>query len=110
MTDATYSLSPLGRSSHFRFWVTAEMKSFSVLLSFTSFSSHLQVNAALDEQAFAFAWGSMAKQVFPAELVNTLPDRKDRTLMEKIKLLGAANLNQADRQLVCFYFMFLNLL
>ncbi|XP_041818495.1 angiotensin-converting enzyme [Chelmon rostratus] len=65
----------------------------------TDHNSVLQVNAALDEQAFAFAWGSMAKQVFPAELVNTLPDRKDRTLMEKIKLLGAANLNQADRQL-----------
>lgn len=62
----------------------------------------LQVNATLDEQAFSESWGMMAKQVFTQELLDSLPDPKDKKLMKEVTLLGAANLPQNERQEVCF--------
>lgn len=42
-----------------------------------------------------------AKQVFSSGVLDTLPDPKDKKLMEKIKLLGAANLLPEEREKVC---------
>lgn len=44
------------------------------------------------------AWGIKAKQVFSSGVLDTLPDPKDKKLMEKIKLLGAANLLPEERE------------
>uniref|UniRef100_A0AAQ5YDC7 Angiotensin-converting enzyme n=1 Tax=Amphiprion ocellaris TaxID=80972 RepID=A0AAQ5YDC7_AMPOC len=64
----------------------------------TDHNSKLQVNASLEEQAFAEAWGGKAKQVFTTDVLNSLPDPKDKKLMEKIMVLGAANLPQNERE------------
>uniref|UniRef100_A0A3P9IDC3 Angiotensin-converting enzyme n=1 Tax=Oryzias latipes TaxID=8090 RepID=A0A3P9IDC3_ORYLA len=64
----------------------------------TDHNSKLQVAASLEEQAFIEAWGLKAKTVFTDEVLNTLPDPKNKKLMEKIKSLGAANLPQAERE------------
>uniref|UniRef100_A0A3Q3INI6 Angiotensin-converting enzyme n=1 Tax=Monopterus albus TaxID=43700 RepID=A0A3Q3INI6_MONAL len=64
----------------------------------TDYNSERQVNASLEEQAFSEAWGLKAKTVFTSEVLNGLPDTKDKNLMEKIKILGAANLPQQDRE------------
>lgn len=63
----------------------------------TDHNSQLQVAASLEEQAFSLEWGEKAKQVFSAEVLNTLSER-DRKLLDKIKILGAANLPQAERE------------
>lgn len=63
----------------------------------TDHNSELQVSASLEEQAFASAWGLIAKQVFKDDVLNNLTE-KDRKLVEKIKLLGAANLPQEERE------------
>uniref|UniRef100_A0A8C9ZT09 Angiotensin-converting enzyme n=1 Tax=Sander lucioperca TaxID=283035 RepID=A0A8C9ZT09_SANLU len=68
----------------------------------TTHNSELQVKASLEEQAFSSEWGLKAKQVFSREF--TLPDPSDKKLMEKIMLLGVANLPQKDREEVCFCF------
>uniref|UniRef100_I3KVC0 Angiotensin-converting enzyme n=1 Tax=Oreochromis niloticus TaxID=8128 RepID=I3KVC0_ORENI len=64
----------------------------------TDHNSKLQVSASLEEQAFVEAWGMKAKQVFSSGVLDTLPDPKDKKLMEKIKLLGAANLLPEERE------------
>lgn len=61
-----------------------------------------QVEASLEEQAFTEAWGLKAKTVFTDDVLNSLPDPKDKTLMKKITSLGAANLPQAQREEVGF--------
>lgn len=72
-----------------------------VAVSFTSTLFCLQVSASLEEQAFVEAWGIKAKQVFSSGVLDTLPDPKDKKLMEKIMLLGAANLLPKEREEVC---------
>ncbi|XP_054620316.1 angiotensin-converting enzyme isoform X2 [Dunckerocampus dactyliophorus] len=64
----------------------------------TEHNSQLQVNASLEEQAFTEAWGLKAKQVFTRELLDSLPDPKDKKLMSKVMVLGAANLPPTERQ------------
>ncbi|XP_069012000.1 angiotensin-converting enzyme isoform X2 [Embiotoca jacksoni] len=65
----------------------------------TDHNSKLQVQASLEEQAFSEAWGMKAKQVFSPEfLSNYLTNPEDKKLMEKIKILGAANLPQEERE------------
>ncbi|XP_068611055.1 angiotensin-converting enzyme [Brachionichthys hirsutus] len=61
----------------------------------TDHNSALQVNASLEEQAFSSAWGLKAKDVFTPDL---LTDPQDIKLMEKIKLLGVANLPLVERE------------
>ncbi|XP_033975630.1 angiotensin-converting enzyme [Trematomus bernacchii] len=63
----------------------------------TDHNSELQVNASLEEQAFSSAWGLKAKQVFTPEVLVTLPN-EDKVLMEKIMILGVANLPLAERE------------
>lgn len=60
----------------------------------------LQVNASLEEQAFTSAWGSKAKTTF-LKASNLLSD-SDKKLMNKIKVLGSANLPLDEREKVCF--------
>ncbi|KAE8284386.1 Angiotensin-converting enzyme [Larimichthys crocea] len=62
----------------------------------TSHNSELQVNASLDEQAFAYAWGLKAR-AFPQSILGTL-EPSDKKLMKKITLLGAANLAPKERE------------
>ncbi|XP_034715811.1 angiotensin-converting enzyme [Etheostoma cragini] len=64
----------------------------------TTHNSELQVQASLEEQAFSSAWGLKAKQVFSSELLDSLPDPSDKILIEKIRLLGVANLPQKERE------------
>uniref|UniRef100_A0A668AAC3 Angiotensin I converting enzyme (peptidyl-dipeptidase A) 1 n=1 Tax=Myripristis murdjan TaxID=586833 RepID=A0A668AAC3_9TELE len=64
----------------------------------TDHNSELQVNASLEEQAFTEAWGLKAKEVFPKEFLDTLPDPKVKKLIEKISVLGAANLPPKERE------------
>ncbi|KAK2820760.1 hypothetical protein Q5P01_023719 [Channa striata] len=64
----------------------------------TDYNSELQVKASLEEQAFSEAWGLKAKQVFPKETLGSLLGPDDKKLMEKIMLLGAANLPQKERE------------
>lgn len=63
--------------------------------------------ASLEEQAFAEAWGSRAKEVFTAPTLNSL-SATDKKLMEKINKIGVANLGQADREKVCLHPIFSN--
>ncbi|MEQ2176316.1 hypothetical protein GOODEAATRI_026713, partial [Goodea atripinnis] len=63
----------------------------------TEHNSKLQVAASLEEQAFIDAWGGVAKQVFSNDVLDSLP-AKDKKLVKKIMLLGAANLPQAERE------------
>ncbi|CAB1457679.1 unnamed protein product [Pleuronectes platessa] len=63
----------------------------------TDLNSMLQVNASLDEQAFAEAWGKKAKVVFTAEVLSSLLPT-DRKLMANIMLLGVANLPVEQRK------------
>lgn len=64
--------------------------------------SFQQVKASLEEQAFSEAWGFKAKEVFSEKLLESLPNPEDKKLMENVKVLGAANLPQADREEVWF--------
>lgn len=64
----------------------------------TDHNSKLQVKASLEEQAFTEAWGKKAKQVFSQEIINSLPTPEEKKLMEKIMILGAANLPQEERE------------
>ncbi|XP_068161194.1 angiotensin-converting enzyme [Antennarius striatus] len=61
----------------------------------TDHNSALQVNASLEEQAFSEAWGLKAKKLFSPD---PLTDPQDKKLMDKIKLLGVANLPLVERQ------------
>lgn len=63
-------------------------------------SSCLQVNASLEEQAFTSAWGLKAKQTFSTAF-NSLSE-SEKKLMNKIKILGSANLPLDEREKVCF--------
>ncbi|KAK5881015.1 hypothetical protein CesoFtcFv8_021866 [Champsocephalus esox] len=63
----------------------------------TDHNSELQVNASLEEQAFSSAWGLKAKQLFTPAVLLTLPN-EDKVLMEKIMILGVANLPLAERE------------
>ncbi|KAK5905756.1 hypothetical protein CgunFtcFv8_001683 [Champsocephalus gunnari] len=63
----------------------------------TDHNSELQVNASLEQQAFSSAWGLKAKQVFTPAVLLTLPN-EDKVLMEKIMILGVANLPLAERE------------
>lgn len=49
-----------------------------------------------------------AKEVFPQKFLDTLPDPKVRKLIEKISVLGAANLPPKEREEVCLYSIFYN--
>lgn len=59
-----------------------------------------QVEASLEEQAFAEAWGAKAKAVFTKATLDAL-SATDKKLMEKINKIGVANLAPADREMVC---------
>ncbi|XP_040032505.2 angiotensin-converting enzyme [Gasterosteus aculeatus] len=63
----------------------------------TDHNAKLQVNASLEEQAFGSAWGAKAK-VFTGEILDALPDPSDRKLIDKIKILGVANLPPKERE------------
>lgn len=63
-------------------------------------SSYLQVNASLEEQAFTSAWGLKAKTTFEKSL--ELLSESEKKLMDKIKVLGSANLPLDEREKVCF--------
>lgn len=63
-------------------------------------SSCLQVNASLEEQAFTAAWGSKAKTTFVKAL--DLLSESEKKLMNKINVLGSANLPLDEREKVCF--------
>ncbi|KAM3592839.1 uncharacterized protein V6R79_026353 [Siganus canaliculatus] len=64
----------------------------------TDHNSQLQVQASLDEQAFSSAWGLKAKETFTDAVLQSLPDDKQRNLMDKIKVLGPANLDPTKRE------------
>ncbi|KAM7381883.1 hypothetical protein PAMA_012642 [Pampus argenteus] len=64
----------------------------------TEHNSELQIQASLEEQAFTSAWGLKAKQVFTSNVLDSLPDPKEKTLMDKIMILGVANLPQKERE------------
>ncbi|XP_037547565.1 angiotensin-converting enzyme-like [Nematolebias whitei] len=64
----------------------------------TEYNSKLQVKADLEEQAFIQAWGFKAKETFSDKFLDSLPNPKDKRLMSGIKVLGAANLPQAERE------------
>lgn len=66
-------------------------------LTLTSNASCLKIAASLEEQAFVEAWGEKAKQVFSEETLNNV-STADKKLIEKIKSLGAANLQQSERE------------
>ncbi|KAL6095238.1 ace [Pungitius sinensis] len=72
--------------------------SWSYNINITDHNAQLQVTASLEEQAFASAWGAKAKQVFTGELLDSLPDPSDKKLIDKIKILGVANLPQKERE------------
>nr|XP_015217378.1 PREDICTED: angiotensin-converting enzyme isoform X1 [Lepisosteus oculatus] len=57
-----------------------------------------QVNASMEEQAFVEAWGKKAKDLFPTWVTDTFNDIQLRTLIKKISVLGAANLNTTERK------------
>ncbi|XP_054454528.1 angiotensin-converting enzyme [Anoplopoma fimbria] len=77
---------------------TSVLASWNYNTNITDHNSQLQVNASLEEQAFASAWGLKAKQVFSSDLLNSLPDPSDKKLMEKIMILGVANLLPKERE------------
>ncbi|XP_011602426.2 angiotensin-converting enzyme [Takifugu rubripes] len=62
----------------------------------TDYNSKLQVNASLEEQAFTAAWGSKAKTTFVKAL--DLLSESEKKLMNKIKVLGSANLPLDERE------------
>ncbi|XP_037547566.1 angiotensin-converting enzyme-like [Nematolebias whitei] len=64
----------------------------------TEYNSKLQVKAELEEEAFTEAWGVKAKETFSDKFLDSLPNPKDKRLMSGIKVLGAANLPQAERE------------
>lgn len=105
MKDTRYLLPLLCRPLNFRllFLSNSTFEEFQCIV-ITSFSSRLQVNASLDEQAFAYAWGLKAR-AFPQSILGTL-EPSDKKLMKKITLLGAANLAPKEREEVCFCFTF----
>ncbi|MED6240722.1 hypothetical protein ATANTOWER_026673, partial [Ataeniobius toweri] len=55
------------------------------------------VAARLEYQGFSEAWAMKAKQVFSNEVLTSLPE-KDRRLIKNLKVLGAANLPQPERE------------
>ncbi|KAM4525933.1 angiotensin-converting enzyme [Fundulus diaphanus] len=63
----------------------------------TDHNSKLQVAASLVDQEFSEVWALKAKQVFSKDVLNSLSE-KDRTLLKDVKLLGTANLPQAERE------------
>ncbi|KAM8890453.1 LOW QUALITY PROTEIN: angiotensin-converting enzyme [Synchiropus picturatus] len=64
----------------------------------TDYNSQQQVKASLVEQAFTEEWGKKAKAVFTKAIIDTLPDPKDKKLLGKVMVLGAANLPQKERE------------
>uniref|UniRef100_A0A3B3ZKU2 Uncharacterized protein n=1 Tax=Periophthalmus magnuspinnatus TaxID=409849 RepID=A0A3B3ZKU2_9GOBI len=64
----------------------------------TEHNSQLQVQASMDEQAFSEAWGQKAKSTFTTAVLDSLPNKQDRKLFDKIVVLGPANLPTTDRQ------------
>ncbi|KAF6728427.1 Angiotensin-converting enzyme [Oryzias melastigma] len=81
-----------------------EVFSFAVFASWnfdtnlTDYNSRLQVEAFLEFDDFSEAWGLKAKTVFTDELIDSLPDRKDRVMIRGIKILGSANLKKNERE------------
>lgn len=65
------------------------------------------MEASLEEQAFAEAWGAKAKAVFTPLTLDSL-SATNKKLMEKINKIGVANLVQADREKVCLRPIFSN--
>ncbi|XP_021164899.2 angiotensin-converting enzyme [Fundulus heteroclitus] len=63
----------------------------------TDYNSKLQVAASLVDQEFSEVWSLKAKEVFSKDVLNSLSE-KDRTLLKNVKLLGTANLPQAERE------------
>ncbi|XP_023805353.1 angiotensin-converting enzyme [Oryzias latipes] len=64
----------------------------------TDHNSKLQVNASLGLEAFSEAWGLKGKTVFSPEIIDSLPDPKDQTLIRGIMMLGFANLPEDERE------------
>uniref|UniRef100_A0A3P9MNP1 Angiotensin-converting enzyme n=1 Tax=Oryzias latipes TaxID=8090 RepID=A0A3P9MNP1_ORYLA len=64
----------------------------------TDHNSKLQVNASLGLEAFSEAWGLKGKTVFTPEIIDSLPDPKDQTLIRGIMMLGFANLPEDERE------------
>ncbi|KAM9837051.1 angiotensin-converting enzyme [Aulostomus maculatus] len=64
----------------------------------TDYNSERQVYASLQEQAFTEAWGKKAKTAFTEEILGNLTDPQDKKLIGKVKILGAANLVQKERE------------
>ncbi|KAM9832332.1 angiotensin-converting enzyme [Neosynchiropus ocellatus] len=64
----------------------------------TDYNSQQQVKASLVEQAFTEEWGKKAKAVFTKAVIDTLPDPKDKKLLDKVMVLGPANLPQKERE------------
>ncbi|XP_023805355.1 angiotensin-converting enzyme-like [Oryzias latipes] len=64
----------------------------------TDYNSKVQVEAFLELDDFSEAWGTKAKTVFPDELIDSLPDPKDKRLIGGMKILGSANLQKHERE------------
>lgn len=56
------------------------------------------MNASLGLEAFSEAWGLKGKTVFTPEIIDSLPDPKDQTLIRGIMMLGFANLPEDERE------------
>uniref|UniRef100_A0A3P9IDH5 Angiotensin-converting enzyme n=1 Tax=Oryzias latipes TaxID=8090 RepID=A0A3P9IDH5_ORYLA len=64
----------------------------------TDYNSKVQVEAFLELDDFFEAWGTKAKTVFTDELIDSLPDPKDKRLIGGMKILGSANLQKHERE------------
>ncbi|XP_066520226.1 angiotensin-converting enzyme [Hoplias malabaricus] len=64
----------------------------------TDYNSQQQVNASMEEQEFTEAWGNKAKETFPGALMDTFTNPDLKKIIEKIKILGPANLPAQERE------------
>ncbi|KAJ8384193.1 hypothetical protein AAFF_G00207410 [Aldrovandia affinis] len=64
----------------------------------TDYNSKQQIAASLDEQAFTEAWGHKAKELFSDALMDSFSNPVLKKLINKIDVLGAANLPQEERE------------
>lgn len=63
-------------------------------------SLFLQVSASLEEQAFTEAWGQKAKATFSETILETFTNPDLKKLINKINVLGPANLPTTERERV----------
>ncbi|XP_030629868.1 angiotensin-converting enzyme isoform X2 [Chanos chanos] len=64
----------------------------------TDYNSQEQIEASLEEQAFTEAWGKKAKELFTDALLDSFTDPDLKKIIKKINVLGAANLDQTERE------------